>query len=178
MSKLELITRDQAPDLSVIYTEGHAALWPLALGAVVKIGIRGSQMDEWPWASVRRVLENRVWVAVEDTVNADDHGVESDQEIEIRPEHIHIVIDPAAQALKLKHRKQAMQKLLRSARCLLEQVDRHLKLGTVPQHEQLSAWAIRLDLLAEFHEYLKKFPNSDFYSRNPAAVPPFRTDKP
>jgi hypothetical protein len=88
---MKLLTRDEAGDLSHIYgTDWHTTLPVVRPGLVVKIGIKGKEVTEWPWGLVKAIREGGISVEVDETVFADDHGVHSGDEIIVNPEHIHM----------------------------------------------------------------------------------------
>jgi hypothetical protein len=130
--------------------EARDELPEIVPGLHVKIGIRGKQEigGEWPWAVVRRVLDGRIWVAVDYTIFAEDHGIESGDELEVRREEIH-----EARTLEDIHREAAvMRRFFLSAGELARDVDRHLKFGTVPTTVEMARWVQVLEDIAEYHE--------------------------
>ena len=107
-----LVARDDPsiPDCSDLYGPGwHAPLPPITAGMVVKVCLRGPNDDEWPWATVLRVLDGRIRAVVKSLrrdgaprgpeaelhqMRPEAHGGGTGEvEIELRAEHVYVVWD-------------------------------------------------------------------------------------
>jgi hypothetical protein len=142
-----LITRPEEP---------KEALPEIAPGVYVRIGIRGDEeiSAEWSWAIVRRVLDGRIWVAVNHTACADIHGIESGDELEVRREEIQEAHTPDDLQRKVARDVDAMRRLLLSAGELARDVDRHLKFDTAPTSREMARWVRMLEAIADYHEHI------------------------
>jgi len=161
MITTNLITRTDpdVPDGSVLYGPGWHAEVPDVLkpGMVAKIGIRGNMAQEWPWATIRRVLDRKVFLVVERTVHADDHGVESGMEVVGRRDHLHLVVDDEGDKPHVVTMKKAeieelgliLQRFQQQVELLHDDVDRCRALQESPAARQLAVWELQLATLEE-----------------------------